>query len=46
MHGSNGPQIDSLIKNIGTLIEKLRFYGMKFNFIFGLLHTTRVKCRF
>ena len=36
---SNEPQIDSLIQNIGTIIEKCRFYGVKSIFISGLVYT-------
>ena len=46
LNGSNEPQIDSLIGNIGTITEKCRFYGVKSIFISGLAYTTRVKSSF
>lgn len=43
LNGSNEIQIDSLIQNIGAVIEKCRFSGKKFNFISGLVYTTTGK---
>ena len=43
LNGNNEPQIDSIIQNIGMIIEKCQSYGIKSIFISGLLYTTRVK---
>ena len=43
LNESNEPQIDSLIQKIGMIIEKCRFYRIKYIFISCLLYTTRVK---
>ena len=43
LNGSNEPQIDSLIQNIGMIIKKCRFYGIKSIFISDLVYTTNVK---
>ena len=43
LDGSNEPQIDILIENIGTIIGKCRLYGITSIFISGLVYTTRVR---
>ena len=43
LNGSNEPQIDSLIQNISTIIEKCRLHEVKSIFISGLVYNTRVK---
>ena len=42
LNGSDEPQIDSLLQNIGTIIKKPRSYGIKSIFISGLVYTARV----
>ena len=42
LNGSNEPQIDSLLQNIGKIIQKPRSYGIKSIFISGLVYTARV----
>ena len=43
MNGSNEPQTDSLIQNIGTIIEKCQLHEVKSIFISGLVYNNRVK---
>ena len=43
LNGSNESQIDSLIQNIDTIIEKCQFYGIKSIFISDLVYATSVR---
>ena len=43
LNGSNESQIDSLLQNIGTIIEKCQFYGIKSIFISDLVYATSVR---